>query len=56
MTREPTIMKIPDHFFNYYEYLSGTFMPNAEHLSGKLVVRPGIRVKLMPISSWLRRT
>lgn len=35
-------MKIPVHFFNYYGYHSGTFMPNAEQLSGELVVRQGL--------------
>lgn len=35
-------MKIPVHFFNYYGYHSGTFMPNAEQLSGDLVVRQGL--------------
>ena len=33
--------KIPVHFFNYYGHYSGAFLPNAEQLSGDLVIAQG---------------
>jgi CRISPR-associated protein Cas1 len=37
--------KIPVHFFNYYGYYSGAFLPNAEQLSGNLVIAQGTAFK-----------